>query len=214
MKKIYLIFFILTSLTATAGDSERGAANLLLKQYLQRRETVANNQLTHQIELQDKTQVCGLCHGVDGNSTRENIPSLAGQNPPYLLEQLLVFKNKGRYPNMMHEMAQGLDDRSMVRIALYYAALPRKLNLPLDKKYQALGKELYMQLCTHCHGENAMGANHNYANIRRQRPDYLITSMKRFRDGDVKRSNHVMGNAVKGMSDDEIAALANYIAGL
>jgi cytochrome c553 len=38
--------------------------------------------------LQERLQLCGTCHGEEGNSKMENTPSLAGQPELFLTNQL------------------------------------------------------------------------------------------------------------------------------
>lgn len=214
MKKLFIIFLCVLPMLASAGVKERSLAKDLVTAYMENHGNAEKVLKKPPIDITERTRVCGLCHGPEGNSKQANVPSLAAQNPVYFVEQLLVFKNKGRYPKMMHEMVNNLDEESMIVIALHYSKIPRNLTMEVNEKLGNQGKKLYADLCSHCHGEIATGSNDTYANLRAQRPDYLITTIKRFRNNDAKRSSHVMGSAVKGMSDEEISALANYIAGL
>ncbi|MEN8177196.1 MAG: c-type cytochrome [Pseudomonadota bacterium] len=214
MNKIYFLILCFIPSIAFTGVNERSQANKIVTSYQERAGSAEEILSNPPFDIEDRTRVCGLCHGKDGNSTHTDIPSLAGQNPRYFVEQLIVFQNAGRYPKMMHDIAKKMDDETMVTIAVYYSTLPRLVTMPVDTSLDEQGKKLYTELCIHCHGEGATGANNNYASIRAQRPDYLTTTIKRLRNGDRKRTSHVMSTVVKGMSDQEITALANYIAGL
>ena len=55
---------------------------------------------------------CVSCHGEDGNSTDENIPSLAGRDPKWIVLQLENFQSGERqnsYMNVMAPMAEGFE---------------------------------------------------------------------------------------------------------
>ncbi len=166
-------------------------------------------------DIEDKTRICGYCHGKDGNSTHSEIPSLAGQNPQYVIEQLLLFKrNIRRYPKVMHDIAQKMSPNTMASIALHFAALPRRRPGGVIEEKAVEGEKLYTGLCANCHGADGRGANKAYAAINAQLPSYIVTSLKRFRDGSPVRSSHEMRIAARGMNDREIESLAHYIAGL
>ena len=45
--------------------------------------------------LEERLQVCGTCHGETGNSTMENVPSLAGQPALFLTNQLILMSGQG-----------------------------------------------------------------------------------------------------------------------
>ena len=45
--------------------------------------------------LQERLEVCGSCHGAEGNSKMENVPSLAGQPALFLTNQLILMREKG-----------------------------------------------------------------------------------------------------------------------
>ena len=42
-------------------------------------------------------QMCGACHGVDGNSPLANAPNLAGQLQGYLLQPIIEEKRNSKY---------------------------------------------------------------------------------------------------------------------
>ena len=66
--------------------------------------------------------------------------------------------------------------------------------------------------CAACHGANGISANGLWPNLAGQKEQYLVAQMKAFRDGD--RKNAMMSPMAAGLSDDDIANLAAYYAGL
>lgn len=66
--------------------------------------------------------------------------------------------------------------------------------------------------CTACHGAEGVSVNPMWPNLAGQKEMYLVKQMKDFRDG--KRNDPVMAPMAKGLSDDDIANLAAYYAGL
>src|SRR5574343_642932 len=75
---------------------------------------------------QTAEQVCGACHGVDGNSQIPTNPKLAGQHAEYLNKQLNNFKSDGGKPAeranpVMGGMAAPLSDDDIKGLAAYFA---------------------------------------------------------------------------------------------
>ena len=56
---------------------------------------------------------CASCHGVGGNSTDEEVPSLAGRDAEWIVQQLEQFQSGERQNaimNAMAPMAEGFED--------------------------------------------------------------------------------------------------------
>ncbi len=70
---------------------------------------------------------CSACHGADGKGNYLALfPRLSGQNPEYVRDQLMKFKNKQRSngPNgMMRDIASKLTDQEMEAVAQYVQGL-------------------------------------------------------------------------------------------
>ena len=61
-------------------------------------------------DLEERAAPCLACHGEKGQSETENTPSLGGQQAPYALIQLFMFREKLRVFEPMNEMAKSLTD--------------------------------------------------------------------------------------------------------
>jgi cytochrome c553 len=68
---------------------------------------------------------CAACHGNDGTAVNTSYPNLAGQNYPYLVDQLQRFKGGERHSSTMHEMVSGLSDQQIQDLAAYYSSIRR-----------------------------------------------------------------------------------------
>jgi cytochrome c553 len=70
-----------------------------------------------------KAAVCGACHGVNGISTNDMWPNLAGQKEGYLKLQLTALRDGTRKNPMMSPMAANLSDQDIADLAAYYSSL-------------------------------------------------------------------------------------------
>src|SRR5580698_10009879 len=75
--------------------------------------------------IQERAAPCLACHGEKGQSENENIPSLGGQQAPYALIQLFMFREKLRVAEPMNEMAKSFTDDDLRTFSDYIAKLPK-----------------------------------------------------------------------------------------
>lgn len=66
-------------------------------------------------------QLCGACHGPDGNSASDQFPRLAGQREAYLVAALRAYRNGWRNDAVMRLQAVKLSDREIGQLAAFYA---------------------------------------------------------------------------------------------
>lgn len=64
---------------------------------------------------------CSYCHGPDGKS-RGAIPSLAGLEKGYFVQQMKDFKSGARPATVMHQHAGGYTDEEFEKLAAWFAA--------------------------------------------------------------------------------------------
>ncbi len=154
--------------------------------------------------------VCANCHGEGGNSPKPDTPNLAGQNPAYLLEQLRQFADGRRRNDFMEGMIKAMTADEKVGMVLFYAAQPVTLKPSIKPALVAKGKEYYGKICFRCHGEDGRGGE-KFARIAGQQPDYLTTTLKRYRVGQGVRTDPLMAANTKLMSDADIEAVVAYV---
>jgi cytochrome c553 len=164
-------------------------------------------------QLSERLQLCGSCHGEDGNSKLENIPSLAGQPEFFVTNQLFLMREGVRKVEAMADLVKDLKDDEMVALAKHFAGLPPKASdEPVDQALAKRGAELVPQLrCASCHRPDLAGQE-QMPRVAKQRIDYLIHSMKEFRDNKRSGADTAMTAVVIGVSDADLAALAHYAA--
>ena len=167
------------------------------------------------------TQVCGACHTADGSRGSPANPILAGQHPEYLAKQLHEFKSGKRNNAVMKGFATALSDDDIRNVTAFYAGKSAKPGFAKNKDSIKLGEKIYragiadkaVPACAGCHSPNGAGIPAQYPRIGGQHADYAEAQLVAFRGG--ARANNVQMTAIAAkMSDTEIKAVADYIAGL
>jgi cytochrome c553 len=163
--------------------------------------------------IAERIQQCNACHGGDGNSRLEKVPSLAGQPAFFVLNQLFLMREGVRKVEAMAALVKELSDADLAALSKHYAGLePKRSDEPIDPALVRRGAELMGPLrCGSCHKLDLSGQD-QMPRVARQRIDYLIHSLKEFRDGTRTGADTLMSNVVAGLPDRDIAALAHYAA--
>lgn len=173
-------------------------------------------------------QVCAACHATDGNSQIAANPKLAGQVPEYLYKQLVNFKGVGgkkteRNSPVMGGMVANLSPEDMRNLAAYFAGQKAKPGAAKSKDLVALGQKIYrggiaakgVAACASCHGPNGAGMPAQYPRLSGQHAEYVEIQLKAFRAGERANDPNASMRTVGGkLSDREIQAVADYVAGL
>lgn len=157
--------------------------------------------------------VCAHCHGDGGNSTKPSIPNLAGQNPAYLLEQLRQFSDGRRRNMFMEGMIRALEGDEKIGMVLFYASQAVKPQPVVNEPLNARGRDYFRKACFQCHGDDGRG-NREIARIAGQQPEYLHTTLTRYRDGRGPRPDSVMSASTRQMSNADIEAVVTYVSSM
>lgn len=178
------------------------------------KEAVANPKRTEDLYKtgQKVSMFCANCHGDNGNSSKPEIPNLAGQNPAYLLEQLRKFTDGSRRNEFMEGMIKALSADEKVGMVLFYSrqtVAPRTTGA--SAAVLARGKDLYSKSCWRCHAEDGHG-NATFARIAGQQPAYLAVTLKRYRTNEGARTDPIMAANTKLLSDADIEALIAHVS--
>ena len=99
-------------------------------------------------QVGERLKSCATCHGADGNSVTQGVPSIAGQ-PKIFLENYLVMTREGiRGAGDMQVLMKGVSDRDIVELARHYSTLPARTEPgPVDQKLFRRGQG--QQCCRH-----------------------------------------------------------------
>lgn len=167
------------------------------------------------------TQVCGACHTADGSRGSPANPILAGQHPEYLAKQLHEFKAGKRTSAIMMGMVGALSESDIRNVAAFYASKSAKPGFAKDAELARLGEKIYrggladraVPACAGCHTPNGAGIPSQYPRLAGQHADYAEAQLVAFRSG-ARANNPAMSAIAARLSDREIKAVADYVAGL
>jgi len=165
--------------------------------------------------IEQKAQLCAACHGDDGTPQLKTTPVIWGQAQGYLYLNLRDFKSGARKDDIMTPLAQQLERDDMMALALYFSQKrwPDLQLPPASADVAARAQRANVALgCTGCHQGNYQGEG-TQPRLAGQWKDYLQQSMLDFRSR--KRGNNPgMTDLMLAISEDDIAACAEYLAGL
>jgi len=165
----------------------------------------------------DKAEICAGCHGENGISQTENIPSLAGQVDQYIQWQLVFFRGGARKNDQMQPIAQEITNEDIRTLGAYFASLtPAAGKKPDDNPdLSAKGAQAAVgRRCNSCHGDTFAGSK-AVARLAGQREEYLVKALNDYKSG-VRSggAGAAMTDVAYPLSQEEITALAHYLAHL
>lgn len=166
-------------------------------------------------------QACASCHGAAGNSAASMYPKLAGQVDTYIHKQLVDFTTPQRNQPIMTPFAKALTDEDKNNIAAYLFSQQPKPGAAHNKDTLELGRKIFrggiadrgVAACASCHGAVGAGMPAQYPRLAGQHQDYTVTQLQAFRSG-ARSNSPQMVTLAKRLSDEEMKAVADYIAGL
>ncbi|MEW6707454.1 MAG: c-type cytochrome [Pseudomonadota bacterium] len=167
------------------------------------------------------SQVCAACHTTDGSRGSPANPILASQHPEYIAKQLADFKSGKRDSAVMKGFASTLSEDDMRNVAAFYASKSAKPGFAKNKELVVLGEKIYrggipekqVPACSGCHSPTGAGIPAQFPRIGGQHADYVEAQMTGFRAG-ARANGPMMATIAAKMSDKEIKAVSDYIAGL
>ena len=207
MKKLYFCFAIciLSISVAYAGDPEAGKV---------------------------KSAPCAACHGATGVSTNPAWPNLAGQGEKYLIDQLQLFKEKIRVNTLMNPQAENLSEQDIADLAAYFSSqTPSIGTADTEKEFKgekllSIGERIYrggnaatgVPACMSCHAPNGAGNTAaKFPRLAGQHAVYTAAQLRTYRSGSRYQPDdnlNMMRDIVNYMTETEIEAVSEYIAGL
>jgi cytochrome c553 len=167
--------------------------------------------------IKEKAEQCSGCHGENGISQTENIPSLAGQPDQFVQWQLVFFRAGTRKNEQMQPIVEQINNEDIRNLGAYFASLaPPKASKPDDNPdlsrkgaQAAVGRR-----CASCHTDTFAGTK-AVARVAGQREEYLLKALHDYKSG-VRSGGGMaaMADVAYPLSEEEITALAHYLAHL
>jgi cytochrome c553 len=165
--------------------------------------------------IDEKAQMCSACHGEAGIPPDKSWPVIWGQHQGYLYLQLRDFKTGSRNNDVMGPIVQALERDDMLALALYFSqkAWPDLRQSRASEAVVAQAVRANGSVgCTGCHQAGYQGEG-TQPRLAGQEADYLLKSMMDFRTRS-RANNPGMSDLMRATSEDDLKALAQYLAGL
>jgi cytochrome c553 len=169
------------------------------------------------------TKACAACHAADGNSPGPANPVLAGQHADYIAKQLANFKSGERKNPVMMGMAAALSPQDMKNLGAYFEGQKPKTRAAKNLELVKLGRQIYrggimangVAACASCHGPSGAGIPAQFPRVAGQYSEYSLAQLQAFRLGErANDPNQIMRAISARLSDQEIKAVSEYMAGL
>jgi cytochrome c553 len=165
-------------------------------------------------EVSEKLTACFSCHGPNGQSQIENVPSIAAQVPAYSLIQLVMFRDKLRVSDTMNDAAKDLSDGDIRLLADALAASlpPSPPPDPVDQARFERARSLAQQNhCDVCHRPDYSGQQ-TVPRLADQREDYLLKSLRDYKSGARHAYEPIMLEQVQPLDDSQLVEVSYYLA--
>ncbi len=170
--------------------------------------------------LADK--MCAVCHGKDGNSHYDEVPSIAGYSTFYFTEAMKdyktgdrpseMFQAQGYNPTNMKAITEKLSDDQLAKLADHFAAQEfKKRPQYFDAKLAKKGKRLYKRYCEKCHSENGTEPSDDAGILGGQSMSYLQEQLKYFKEGK-RTQDKKMAIALKKLKPGDLNKILHFFA--
>ncbi len=154
---------------------------------------------------------CAGCHGTNGASAGEFMPSIAGMDPGYLYSVMSDYKSGLRPSTIMGRIMNGYTEQEIWAIAGFYGAQPwTSTDRVASGKAIAQGQAVHDRLCESCHDDGGREQDDESPRLAGQWAGYTQYVLDICRARGARCRPTKMGKMVKGLSDEEIAALARF----
>jgi len=169
------------------------------------------------------TKVCAACHATDGNSPSPVNPILAAQQADYIVKQLVNFKAGERKNPVMLGMSSTLSPQDMKNLGAYFEGQKAKARVAKNPELVKAGQQIYrgglmakgVAACASCHGPSGAGVPAQFPRVAGQYAEYAAAQLLAFRSGErANDPNKMMRDIAVKLSDPEIKAVSEYMAGL
>jgi cytochrome c553 len=165
-------------------------------------------------------QYCSACHKRSGwGSGPREVPTLAGQQEIYILEQLVQFSVMERLKDEMHGVVARPEiarPQTLRDVSAYAARRPRNPDPDRgDGTHLRAGERIYVQSCATCHGGDGEGSQADVIpGVGGQQYGYLLVQLRNIAQGHRKGLEPAVSDFVRSLSPGEIEGVADYMSRL
>lgn len=168
-------------------------------------------------EMRGKLETCAACHGADGVSPNQEVPSLAAQPDIFTQWQLVYMRDGTRKVEAMEEVVKGMTDSDIRFYGSYFASLPPpvpKHPKPGEAESAEVLNLMKPRRCASCH-DDTMAGKGEMPRLAGQREDYLVKALRDYRSNVRRgRGQAVMVEMVSTLTENDIRILAEYLSRL
>ena len=168
----------------------------------------------------DIIEKCDSCHGKDGNSEDDKVPSIAGFSAVTIEDAIEAYKEEERPADKykpkdgeetdMLEISKKLSDENIKEVAKHYSSkkfVPHKQSF--DAALAKKGAKVHKKRCEKCHSENGSNAEDDAAIIAGQWRDYLEHQLQLIVDKE-RNVPKKMRKKIKKLKDGDVEALVEF----
>lgn len=159
---------------------------------------------------------CAGCHGTLGASAGLSMPILGGQPKPFIIASMENYQSGKRHSTIMKRLAKGYDKPQIEAMGSFFSSQDwvssdEKTDPALVRKGEQVHKA---KGCAGCHGPKGISPMPTTPRLAGQYSEYLFLQLGYYLDDQVAipPAAAVMRSMLKGSSEDDIRALAQFYA--
>jgi len=151
-------------------------------------------------------EACTGCHGQEGNAAEAGTPSLAGQQPAYLVAAIHEYHRGDRALGTMQSMMSDSHRLDLENLALYFS-VQKPVQRAAPKRGDPKAGEALSTACGGCHGAHGVSRDAQTPSLAGQDFDYLVKATKAYW---TIRKNWSMQRYVAGLSEKDVDDITAY----
>lgn len=170
---------------------------------------------------------CSGCHGENGVSVEDDIPTIAGTSSFFIEEAMFSYQDEARpcreteyrdgdtsrAATTMCAVAGELDEDGIAAISAHYGDLPyaaAKQEFDADKA--TVGAKIHKKDCEKCHADGGTNPDDDSGILAGQWRPFLEQAMADFKSGDREYLDEKMREKFEALGDSDFDALIHYYA--
>lgn len=146
---------------------------------------------------------CAGCHGTDGASAGDTMPSIGGMDKGYLFTVMSDYKTGMRPSTIMGRLMRGYSDREIWAIADHFAAKPWvSTDRVADARLIRVGADIHEAQCATCHDDGGRGQEADSPRLAGQWAEYTRYALENCREQGKRCSPRKMGLRVMNLTSN------------